>query len=70
MVNIDLKVELIRRFGTQVVAAKQLKIREAKLSYLLHGHAEPNQREREALKKALGADYFEKQPPIGCLGQT
>jgi hypothetical protein len=61
--NIDLKIELIRRFGTQVVAAKQLNIREAKLSYLVRGHAEPNERERDVLKKALGADYFEKESP-------
>lgn len=36
--NIDLKVELIRRFGSQVVAAKKLKIGESKLSYLVRGH--------------------------------
>jgi hypothetical protein len=61
--NLDLKIELLRQYGSQVVAAKQLKIREAKLSYLVRGHAEPTQREREVLKNALGADYFESQPP-------
>jgi hypothetical protein len=56
--NIELKVELIRRFGSQVVAARQMGIREAKLSYFVRGHSMPNEREREILKKALGADYF------------
>lgn len=61
--NIDLKVELIRRFGSQVIAAKQLKIGESKLSYLVRGHVEPNPQEREILKTALGADYFQPQGP-------
>jgi hypothetical protein len=59
--NIELKVELIRRFGSQVVAARQMGIREAKLSYFVRDHSEPNDREREILKKALGADYFSKK---------
>jgi hypothetical protein len=61
--NIDLKVELIRHFGSQIVAAKKLRIQNSKLSYLVHGHAEPSKRERDVLKKALGADYFEKESP-------
>lgn len=48
--NIDLKVELIRRFGSQLVAAKQLKIGESKLSYLVRGHAEPNHHEARFLE--------------------
>jgi len=52
--NIDLKVELIRRFGSQVVAAKQLKIGESKLSYLVRGHVEPNPHEREILQNRFG----------------
>ena len=61
--NIDLKIGIIRQFGSQVVAAKKLKIREAKLSYLVRGHLEPNARERQLLREALGADYFEPQSP-------
>jgi hypothetical protein len=60
--NLELRVAFIRYAGSQVAAAKKLKIREARLSYLVRGHAEPNPRERDILKKALGADYFEKQP--------
>jgi hypothetical protein len=61
--NIDLKVELIRRFGTQIVAAKALNIGESKLSYLVRGHVEPNPQEREILRTALGTDYFEPKGP-------
>ncbi len=59
--NIDLRVGIIRKYGTQVVAAKELKIREAKLSYLVRGHVEPNAHEREILRTALGADYFQPE---------
>jgi hypothetical protein len=61
--NVELRIGLIRYAGSQVAAAKKLKIREAKLSYLVRGHAEPNAHEREILKRALGRDYFEKQSP-------
>jgi hypothetical protein len=61
--NIDLKVGLIRRYGSQIVASKKLGIGNSKLSYLVRGHAEPTQHERDVLKEALGADYFESQPP-------
>ena len=56
--NLDLKIALIRNFGSQVVASRRLKIQESKLSYIINGHSEPNEREREILKKALGADFF------------
>ena len=52
--NLDLKLEIIRRFGTQVNAAKELGIRESKLSYIIRGHAEASIRERQALERALG----------------
>jgi hypothetical protein len=64
--NLELKIGLIRYGGgSQVAAAKKLNIPESKLSHLVRGHVEPNERERDLLKKALGADYFqnEKQPP-------
>ena len=61
--NINLKVEIIRRFGSQVVAAKKLKIGESKLSYLVNEHVEPTPEERDVLKKALGRDYFEPESP-------
>ena len=53
-VNLDLKCALIKRFGSQVSAARQLKIRESKLSYIVRRHAEPSNRERKILERALG----------------
>lgn len=53
-VNIDLKCALIRRYGSQVVAAQELGIRESKLSYIVRRHAEPSEQERQALENALG----------------
>ena len=53
--NVELKIELIRHFGSQVEAAKQLGIREAKLSYIVRGHAEPTEKERKALEQGLGS---------------
>jgi hypothetical protein len=57
--NLELKIGLIRRFGSQVAASKRLGIANSKISYLVRGHAEPTPKERDLLKKALGADYFE-----------
>lgn len=56
--NIELKIALIRRFGSQIRAAKPLRIEESKLSRIVQGHREPNSQERERLRKALGMDYF------------
>lgn len=61
MVNIDLKIPLIRNFGSQLVASRRLKIQESKLSYIVRGHSEPNERERALLEKALGQDYFARE---------
>lgn len=53
-VNLDLKCALIKRFGSQIAAARELGIRESKLSYIIRGHAEPSERERKAFEGALG----------------
>jgi hypothetical protein len=58
--NWKLKMELVQRFGSQVAAARQLGIREAKLSYIVRGHAEPSEKEREALERGLGAGLTKK----------
>lgn len=52
-VNLNLKSELVKRFGSQVEAAKQMGIRESKLSYIVRGHVQPSEREREALDRVL-----------------
>jgi hypothetical protein len=60
LMNLELKVELIRRFGSQLVAARQLGIRESKLSYIVREHAEPSAKEREAFERVLGAPLTKK----------
>ena len=56
--NWDLKIAFIKTFGSQIRAARRLKIRENRLSHFVQGHSEPNERERKLLEKALGHDYF------------
>lgn len=59
-VNLNLKGELVRRYGSQFEASRALGIRESKLSYIVRGHREPNEHEREALEKALGRSFVRK----------
>ena len=61
--NIELKIALIRHFGSQVRAAKPLKIEETKLSRLVQGPREPTPKERMRLKRVLGEDYFKSERP-------
>lgn len=53
-VNWDLKSALVEHFGSQVEAARQIGIRENRLSYIVRGHGVPSEPEREALERALG----------------
>jgi len=53
-INWDLKSSLVERFGSQVKAARQIGIRENRLSYIVRGHVQPTDRERQALEQALG----------------
>ncbi len=48
-VNLNLKAELIRRFGSQVEAAKAIGIPENRLRYIVRGHVQPSEREREVV---------------------
>jgi DNA-binding transcriptional regulator YdaS (Cro superfamily) len=59
-VKLELKIELIRRFGSQIVAARHLGIGESRLSHLVRGHAEPSEKERAALERALGPSVAKK----------
>ena len=59
-VNNDLKAEIIRRFGSQVVGAIEMNIRENRLSYIVRGHAIPTEQERDALESALGPALVKK----------
>ena len=56
--NIELKIALIRRFGSQIRAVKPLDIDESRLSRLVNGHRDPTSDERQRLTVALGVDYF------------
>jgi len=60
LANLELKAELIRRWASQVEAAKAMGIRENRLSYIVRGHTEPSEREREALEKSLGRGVVRK----------
>jgi len=59
-VNLELKSALIKAFGSQINASQALGIRESKLSYIVQGHAEPSDREREALEEALGRKFVKR----------
>jgi hypothetical protein len=52
--NFDLKVALMQRFGSQVVAAQRLGIRENRLSYLVRLHVEPTAKELQILETEFG----------------
>ena len=60
--NLELKIALIRRFGSQIRAAKPLGIDESKLSRIVQGHREPTPEERERLRRELGVDCFSGEP--------
>ena len=52
--NLTLKAELIRRYGSQVEAAKALKISESRLSYLVREHITASPCVRAKLAEAFG----------------
>jgi len=60
IVNLNLKADLIKRFGTQVEATKAMGIRENRLSYIIRGHIQPSKAEREALERALGKTHVRR----------
>lgn len=52
--NLQLRAEIIRRYGGQIYLAHQFGIHEARLSRICRGHVKPLKAEREALERALG----------------
>lgn len=52
--RMKLKLAVIEKYGSQVVASRKLKIREARLSYLIRGHADPSPDEVKVFRKSLG----------------
>jgi hypothetical protein len=59
-INWDLKLALVKRFGSQINASRRLGIREARLSYIVRGHVQPSQYERQVLAKALGTEFVNR----------
>lgn len=58
--NLELKVELIRRFGSQAAAARALAMRESKLSRIIRGWEIPSKREIEIFERVLGRPLVKK----------
>ena len=50
-VNLNLKAELIKQFGSQVEAAKALGILENRLSYIIRCHLQPSERSGSCLTR-------------------
>ena len=48
--NFELKAELVRRYGTQSRAARELGLSETRLSRIIRGYREPAGREREIIE--------------------
>ena len=57
--NWDLKIAINRRFGSQTLASKALRIQEPRISRLLHGYDAPTSKERRKFAAALGVDFFD-----------
>jgi ribosome-binding protein aMBF1 (putative translation factor) len=55
--NWDLKLALVKKFGSQIKAARKLGIRESRLSYIVRGHVKPSKSEHRSLAKALGWEF-------------
>ena len=56
--NLALKAEIVRKFGTQLAASRRLGIRESRLSHLVRGHDMPTPKERAKLARALGQNFL------------
>lgn len=61
---LDLKLEIIRRFGSQIRASRELGLSESRLSRLIQGHAEPTEDEERLFANRLGLRRSRQpQPP-------
>ena len=55
--NKRLKGAIITKFGSQIEAARALKISEARLSRIIREWDEPKDNEKAALKRVLGESH-------------
>jgi hypothetical protein len=53
--RLKLRLKIVERYGSQIVAAKALGIDEPRLSRIVRGHVDPKPEEREKLIAAFGA---------------
>jgi hypothetical protein len=61
--NFKLKASIIEAFGNQVTAAREFKIREDRLSRIIHARVSPTQEEKRTISWKLQkriADLFPK----------
>ena len=56
--RVDLKIAIIKSFGTQRALAEATKLSEYKLSNIVRGLVWPSSTERAALTACLGEDHF------------
>jgi len=54
MLNRELKAAIVLRYGTQTEAAKDLGVRENRLSRIIQGHDRPSKDEQRRLSERLG----------------
>lgn len=56
MVNVEFRIAIIRRCGSQLGLSRETKIPENRISHFVNGWVLPNPREREILERELGRD--------------
>lgn len=61
-INWELKQAIVNKFGSQVVAAHRMGIRESRLSYIICGHARLSKTQIEALINAVGKAWQGAKP--------
>jgi hypothetical protein len=61
--NLELKAELVKRYGSQVKAAKALGLSESRLSYLVQGHIEASSVMRSKFESTFGPGIARKLLP-------
>jgi len=59
--NVELRIAIIKRCGSQIIASMRSGIRESELSRIVRGHRAPTKQERVKLRKLLGHDYFAQE---------
>jgi hypothetical protein len=56
MIDFTLKAKIIERFGYQGACAKAFRLSESRLSRVINGISNPNEKERALFRQYLGID--------------